>query len=470
MSNFDIRTAFSIVGLLYLLLPSITWLALVRQRSLSIDLWCGGGLLVGVATLMISRYGLAPGWITLQLSSLLLLASHFFRIQSLRIDLGMPWPLGRMVLAVGVLFLVFMWLDVGLQQPIWRAQYNSTLGAGLLLYLAMLAWRIGREEQSPNARWIAITYGLVSVAFVIRVLTLGEQHSTTVVTHGIGSQMIALTTLLGSVIGHFGYVGLALDRAMRREVKAATSQARDEERHHLGHQIAQLDRQRSLGELSASLGHELNQPLTAILTNTQVAKRGLQAGRFDSAQVVEFLDKIVHNTQRASQIIERIRNFIRPSDARSEAVNVNHVVREVLALVADEAHSRKVAIAVTAPAQPLMVSGDPIALSQIVLNAVRNAMEALATAPVRKIMVYCSSADARVSLRITDTGPGFTTDALAQAGAPFFTTKATGLGLGLAISRSIAQHYGGTLTLSNAFDGAGAVVELTLPALDQTQP
>jgi len=468
MSQFDIRTAFFIVGLLYLLLPALTWLTLLRQRALAIDLWCGGGLLVGVATILISRYGLVPGWVTLQLSSLLLLASHFFRIQSLRLDLGRPWPTRQMVLAVAGLFLVFLWLDAGLQQPVWRAQYNSALGAGLLFYLATLAWRIGHQEQSQNARWIAIIYTLVSLAFVIRVFTLTGSNGTTVVTHGMGSQLIALTALLAAVIGHFGYVGLALDRAMRREVKAAKDQARNEERYHLGRQIAQLDRQRSLGELSASLGHELNQPLTAILTNTQVAKRGLEAGRFDNPQVLEFLDKIAHNTQRASQIIERIRNFIRPSEERHEAVNLGHVVSEVLELVADEARSRQVAIQVSAQMPSVMVCGDPIALSQIVLNAVRNAMEALASAPVRQITVSCHSADGQVLLRIGDTGPGFTPEALAQAGAPFFTTKATGLGLGLTISRAIAQHHGGCLALSNAALGVGAVVELTLPALTGT--
>jgi len=468
MSDFDIRTAFLIVGFLYLVLPTITWLTLLRQRGLAIDLWCGGGLLVGVATLMISQHGLAPSWITLHLSSLLLLVSHLTRIQSLRLDLRCPWSLQRMALAAAGAFLLFLWLDLGLQQPIWRAQYFSALGAGLLFYLAALAWRIWREEQSQNARWIAIMYALVAASFVGRLVTLPGQSNTTVVTQGIGSQLIAIATLLTSVIGHFSYVGLALDRATRREVKVAASQARDEERRHLGRQIAQLDRQRSLGELSASLGHELNQPLTAILANTQVARRGLQAGRFDTTQTVAFLDKIAHNTQRASQIIERIRNFIRPSEANHDAVDLGHVVSEVLELVADEARSRRVSLKVCAASESVMVQGDAIALSQIVLNVLRNAMDELATAPVREVTVSCKLSDGQVSLRICDTGPGFTAEALTQAGTPFFSTKTTGLGLGLTISRSIARHHGGNLVLSNANQGTGAVVELTLPSLTET--
>ncbi len=468
MTNFDIRTVFLIVGLLYLLLPTITWFTLAAQRSRQIDLWCGGGLLIGAATLLISLYGRVPSWVSLYLASLLLLVAHMARIQSLRLDLGQPWPLRPMVLAVVGAMLVSGLLDVGLQMPVLRAQFNSTLGAGLIFYLAALAWRIGREEQSRNARWIAVIYAGVSMAFLMRVISLpARSGSTTVVFEGLTSNLIAITTLLASAIGHFSYIGLALDRSMRRELKAATEQARDEENRRLGALIAQLDRQRSLGELSASLGHELNQPLTAILTNSQVAKRGLQNGRFDHAQVVALLDKIVHNTQRASQIIERIRGFIRPSVARSEPVNLRHVVHEVVELVADEARSRKVALVLPAGKPEVMVSGDAIALSQIVLNALRNAIEALTTAPRREINVSCSRMDARVTLRIADTGPGFTPEALNQAGSPFFTTKASGLGLGLAISRSIAQNHGGSLALANAADGTGAIVELTLPALPE---
>jgi len=224
-----------------------------------------------------------------------------------------------------------------------------------------------------------------------------------------------------------------------------------------------------LGELAASLGHELNQPLTAILTNAQVAKRGLQSGRFDTGQHTEFLDKIVHNTQRASQIIERIRSFIRPSASRSEPVDLNLIVREVAGLVADEARSTKVRFVFSNNTEQMLVTGDSIQLSQIVLNAFRNAIEALKHTTQREIRVSCRYSNARVILRIRDTGPGLTPEALEQAGTPFFTTKTTGLGMGISISRSIAMQHGGTLILSNADtqSGGGAIVELNLPALSE---
>jgi signal transduction histidine kinase len=249
---------------------------------------------------------------------------------------------------------------------------------------------------------------------------------------------------------------------MRRELKATAERARDDESRRLGEQIAQLDRQRSLGELSASLGHELNQPLTA----AQVAKRGLQSGRFDTSQHTEFLDKIVHNTKQANQIIERIRGFIRPSALRSEMIDLNTLVREVAELIADEAQRCKVRFTFTVNAHQVLVAGDPIQLSQIVLNVFRNAIEAMTQMTLREIQVSCSNSDDRTILRIRDTGLGFRPDELDQVGTPFFTTKPKGLGMGLSISRSIAEQHGGTLSITNAVikDGGGAIIELHLPA------
>jgi signal transduction histidine kinase len=376
------------------------------------------------------------------------------------------------VLATIALFLIFEGLHFSLQNYVLRAQYFSGLSAGLFFYLAALAWRIGRREQSRNAHWISGVYGLLATAYFFRMFYLiGSSGDVNIMTEGLTGQLIALAALLTAVMGHFGYVGLALDRSMRREIKAAVDRARDEVSHRLGEQIAQLDRQRSLGELSASFGYELNQPLTAILSNAQVAKRRLQANRFETAPLNEFLDKIVLNTRRASQIIERIRGFIRPSVSRIGPINLHTVVYGVAELVADEARSCEVSFIFPPSAtQPILVSGDSIQLSQIILNVFRNAIEALAQAQVawREIQVSYSKADGRAILRIRDTGPGFSPEALAQVGTPFFTTKSSGLGLGVSIARSIAKQMGGTLTLAND-DGSGALVELNLPALPEAK-
>lgn len=468
MTNFDVRTAILIVGLLYLLLPSITWLVLARQRTLQVALWCGGGLMVGIGMILIGLSGSTSDWITFGLTNTLILLSHFARIQSLRLDLGIPWRTLSIVLAIVAISLVKLGIALGVQNAPARAQFSSLVGAVCTIYIAMLAWRIGRNEKSPSAKWIAIVYALVGLAFIVRLDSLLTNNSDgDVLTDGYSSVFLTLTLLLSSVVGHFGYVGLALDRSSRRELQAATDQARNDERHHLSATIAQLDRQRSMGQMSASLGHELNQPLTAILTNAQVAKRSLQAGLIDASKHMELLDKVIHSTQRASQIIERIRGYIRPSATQNIPVSLNLIVQEVMALVADDAKIHGVTIKLPPSKTPVWVTADPIQLSQIVLNVFRNAIEALVQSTRREILVTCDTGNGRTVLRIRDTGAGLTPEAMTQAGTPFFTTKPTGLGLGLSISRTIAEQHGGTLTLYNApiENGGGTIVEIDLPSM-----
>lgn len=245
--------------------------------------------------------------------------------------------------------------------------------------------------------------------------------------------------------------------------------AQNEASQQLANQLAHLDRQLSLSNLSASLGHELNQPLTAILTNTQVARRGLQSGLFDNVRVAEFLDRIEHNTKRASAIIERIRNFIGPSVLHHEIVNLNRAVQEVAELVMEKTRSSQVLLTLPPTESPVLVRGDPIQISQIVLNAFHNAIEALEHVAHREIQVSIHGHGGRATVQIRDTGPGLTPEVLTQVGQPFFTTKETGMGMGFSISRTLAEQHAGTLTIGNA-QGGGALVELVLPALKSTTP
>lgn len=463
MFAIDVRTAFLFIGLLYFLLPTVTWFVLATQRSPQVVLWCGGGLLVGGAVILAGLYGKVPEWATVSLANLILLIAHLARIQSLRLDLGKPWRMRWMLAAVLIFMLVFEFLNYGLQDYLLRARLSSATSFGLVTYIVILAWRIGHNENSRSAQWIAGVYALVAMSMLFRFFSI-QSTGSSILTDGSTAKVVAFVLLLSSVIGHFGYVGLALDRSMRRELKAAADLARDEENHRLGAQIAQLDRQRSLGEMSASLGHELNQPLTAILSNAQVAKRGLEMGRFDSEQVNEFLDKIIANTKRASQIIERIRGFIRPTTVHRKQVDLNLLIHDVAMLVADEADRHKVALTLPPANQSLSISADPIQISQIILNVIHNAIQAVMQSPLRKISVELTYQDEMAIVRIFDSGPGLAPEVLSHIGKPFFTTKVEGLGMGLSISRSIAEQHGGKLTLANG-DNGGAVVTLTLPAI-----
>ena len=179
-------------------------------------------------------------------------------------------------------------------------------------------------------------------------------------------------------------------------------------------------------------------------------------------KLLENIQAIEHNTQRASQIIERIRNFIRPEKSFRQAIDVNLLTREVHGLMTAELRSQHVHFSFVHDAKPAWVMGDPIQLSQVLLNVYRNALQAVAQVQTRKIVVRTSVQNNAVHVTVQDAGRGFVPETMQHVGEAFFTTKADGLGVGLSISKTIAEMHSGSLTISNAVDG-GAIVELNLP-------
>ena len=456
-----------IVGILYLFMPTFTWIVLAKQRTLQVTYWCLGGVLVGCGATLMALSGSVPGPMAFAVVATCWVSSHFLRVQSLRLDLGAPLRWQWMVPSAVTLIALVLGTRYGLGELVLSAQANSLIAALFYVYIAWLAYRISVNEHSRSAGWISWVYGLLGCSLFYRVYTLAiSQPSPDVFLDKKETALIAITGLFSAVIGHFGYLGLALDRARRRELQAVANKVRDEERLRLGTQIAQLDRQRSVGELSASLGHELNQPLTAILTNAQVVQISLQKTPLDGQTIGLLTEKIIHNTKRAAQIIERIRAFIRPSVPSESKVDLNTLVHEVISLVADDLTSRQVTLHLHLASNALLVKSDFIHLSQVVLNLLRNAIDAVTTQTDGQITVTTARRYGKAVLWVRDNGIGLSAEAVAQAGEPFFTTKAQGLGVGLSISKSIAAQYDGTLTLINApiGDRTGALAELKLPA------
>ncbi len=228
--------------------------------------------------------------------------------------------------------------------------------------------------------------------------------------------------------------------------------------------IAHLDRQRSLGAMAASLGHELNQPLTAIMTNAQVAIRGLAKGDVSPVLLGGLLEKIIFNTRRTNLIIEKIRSFIEPSQLERFAIDVVALVKETLGFLTQDLMVAQIKVHFFINDEKLFVLGDALQLSQVLLNIYRNAIEVLQHSDTRDIFITISHLDDWVVLTITDSGLGFTKEALTKVFTPFYTTKSSGLGLGLSISKDIIEQHHGQLLISNAEQG-GACFEIRLPIL-----
>ncbi|HEU4935729.1 MAG TPA: PAS domain-containing protein [Vicinamibacterales bacterium] len=229
-------------------------------------------------------------------------------------------------------------------------------------------------------------------------------------------------------------------------------------------QLAHLNRVATLGELSGALAHELSQPLTAVLTNAQAARHFLNRQPLDVEQLRDAVEDIIKNDKRAGAVIDRLRALLRKEEIARQPVDLSDVVREVIDLAVGELTSRRINVkSALAPAVP-SVLGDRIQLQQVVLNLVLNACDAMNTTDTgdRLLMLSTRADDGFVELAVSDRGPGIPDGQLERVFEPFVTFREQGLGLGLAISRSIVAAHGGSIHAENNADG-GATFRCFLP-------
>jgi len=235
----------------------------------------------------------------------------------------------------------------------------------------------------------------------------------------------------------------------------------------LRRELAHVGRVTMMGELTASLAHELNQPLTAILSNAQAGQTYLGASQQD--EVREILRDIATDAERAGEVIKRMRRLMKKGEVGLAAVDVNEIVREAVLLIRSEGIIRNVAIDLDLTAGLSPARGDRVQLQQVLLNLMLNGLEAMAreSETDRRLVVRTArQVGGAVRVAVRDAGVGFPGEALARAFEPFFSTKADGMGMGLAITRSIVLAHGGQIWASNNPD-RGATIWFELPALDE---
>jgi C4-dicarboxylate-specific signal transduction histidine kinase len=298
---------------------------------------------------------------------------------------------------------------------------------------------------------------------------------------GIKSQVAVPLTVEGTVVGALAFSTVGTERAWRDEfvqrlhllgdVFANTlSRRRSEmEGQRLRQDLAHVGRVSTMGELTASLAHELNQPLTAILSNAQAAQRILGSDGADLAEIREILGDIVADDKRAGEVIHRLRGFLKKSNLELSALDIGELVSQVARLVSSDAIIRNVAIRLDlAPGLP-PVCGDRVQLQQVILNLLMNGLDAMREPgdSERALVLRTFSTDpGQVVVAVEDSGVGIDEADLDHVFHAFYTTKPEGLGMGLAIARSIVEAHGGQLNARNNPTG-GATFSFTLPAIKE---
>jgi two-component system sensor kinase FixL len=242
----------------------------------------------------------------------------------------------------------------------------------------------------------------------------------------------------------------------RAELKAARQR----------NEMAHLSRVNTLGELSGSIAHEINQPLSAILSNAQAAQRILANGQADLVEVREILDDIVTEDKRAGEVIRRLRLWLKKGEVQQHSLRINKVVQDVLKLIRSDLVNQKIIVNCELARKLPTITGDPVQLQQVLVNLVVNGCDAMAgcNIPERRLIIRTGieNGSSAVIVSVTDRGGSIPEEKIEQIFEPFFTTKAKGMGLGLAVCRTIIAAHRGKLWATNNAE-CGATFHFSLP-------
>nr|WP_256222569.1 ATP-binding protein [Pseudomonas sp. Pf153] len=267
-----------------------------------------------------------------------------------------------------------------------------------------------------------------------------------------------IASLLPASQGRCQYLGALMDMTASKEAEAALFRAQA--------QLAHVTRLTSLGEMAASIAHEVNQPLTAITSSAQACRRWLERPEPNMKEALDSLERIVASSRRASEVIDRIRALSRKCDPRRQAESLDEVVHETLNLVQQQLVLHKVTVKADLASPAARVSADRVQLQQVIINLVINACHAMDGVAVseRVLQIRTWIADNEAILDVTDQGTGIAEDILPSLFTPFFTTRQNGLGMGLAICRSIIEFHDGRIWATSEA-GRGTSFRFALPLL-----
>lgn len=245
-----------------------------------------------------------------------------------------------------------------------------------------------------------------------------------------------------------------------RDQEQQTQQARE--------LLAHVNRLDTLGEMAAGIAHEVNQPLTAIASYARACSRWFEAGRSDHPRLLETLNEINEQAQQAGDIIHGLRNLVKKRENKREVCELNQLVGEVIRLAQVDARRQGIRLIVNASANPLPVLADAVQMQQVLLNLIRNAIEAMLEWPGWTgngiITVSTRHDDDFARIEVHDQGPGLSVSARENLFNPFFTTKPAGMGMGLSICRSIVNAHSGQIGFATAAEqGTGATLFFTIP-------
>ena len=463
----DTGTLFKISSMLFVIMPSITWMMLGRPRRGAALVWCTGGLMVGLSLWLISQRGQVSYFWGYGVAQTLCLGSFLVLAQSLRMDLHCAWPwrwLLWLLLAYGAV-IVLGFEDKGSPSLDIMVRVANSLG---LTSLTVSAWMLARQERSRNAWFMTLGYGLMTASmYLATVGTLRGLASLHAFNDSVFSQILGGTSLLTMLMSYMGYLGLALERSLRQNMALRQTQWQAQQWRERRQALTLHDRQRTLAVLANSLGHAILQPLTATLLQVQIARRLLLTTTPNASLVQASLSQVLVGLRRSADMVGHIREFLRPTPTPDNGapLRLQSVVQDAHDLLRQELIYQGVELHVSCPAASVDVQAERLLITQALVQVLRNAMQAAQAVqgqPRRSIDLVLEAQTDEARITVTDSGPGFSKPILSQVHTGSVPPLDTLVGMGLYMTKSILTQFQGQLLLENT-PGTGARVRMTLP-------
>jgi signal transduction histidine kinase len=486
----DTQTTIFMICLVYLILHGAIWLALQEYRSNQVKLWCAAGMFSGMAVVLLAMRGKVPDFLFFYVAQLLMLVGNWGRMVALRMYL-LPEPQQSAYrvyhLANIAYFILFVYLIAVLQAE-WEALilFNAFYAALCFDYFR-IGSKLNRLRESLGAKllmWGGLVLSSSLAVRAIGVTTAGTIED--IYAPSWHQAIMVIGQFVAITLCNIAFLRIFLEIAERQKLAVAqeltlTNERADamqktslnlkqllEEREEIIRQLSLFNKTAGMGALVASLAHELNQPLTVIQMNADMIELVLKDhdGRIkQDASIDNAMTGLRKANQRAATIITTLRNMFGSGRKSITTFDFNDLVRDVLLLSQSSLHRQSIDLQVQLHPQALSITGDKSQLQQVLLNLITNASEAFPASfhGAKHISVHTQSQADQIQLNVTDNGIGIAPEIEAMVFELLRTSKDTGMGIGLWLSKTIVESHQGQINFTTAL-GKGTSFMVTLPA------
>lgn len=458
----DHRTTLLVTACLYILLPLLMLVLVPGNKSKSVWWWCLGGLLAGSAILLIGARNMIADWMSFHLANTLIACAPIAWIQSLRHRLGRSWRWPTLLGLACIPTLFYAWV-FSTQEPMLRSMLmRLLLGIEVLLFAAQ-AFVLSRQPHSGKAlpiAWINAVLGIWLIAHAL--LSWGQGQDPSPFAQSWNAGLLAFVALLTASTMDLCFMGILLDHAGVKRLQAARDVQRQNRINTISQKLAHMENQQRWMMMTGALAHEINQPMTAINAQAEMGLMLVEQNTQSKTVLASLFGELSVLIERANAVLQRIRQSTysehEPMQVKDLRESLHTALQQLKPLVADMRGS----IILDLPDHPVMVRMEPLSLSQVLVNLMRNGLQAMQNMPSRSLLIALRVQNTQAALCIEDEGNGFDPDILVNWGSPFLSTRKEGLGMGLALSRITIKRHNGRIEVSNRPEG-GARIRIYLP-------